>query len=262
MSARHPIPPAIIRGRVYHKPKGKPYAYGSVESAIVRARRRGYVGIDSDHRRSAQGTGHIAHQANPTRRDGWHDPSGNITDSDAFLNLTDAELSRLRYQGEPMLTLREWLILCKREGRIPCIEDKTFTGEPVEYWRSVKVMADEIGVIPVIMSLPGSRSVPGTRKLKAAHDAGLVTMWLWRPGSKVPPFVDLVKSHAGRPIYRVSDRPVGTSPSPEPRPFPRTPPRRPVRRPWLRRTRRWKRRHPRLWRRILTWRRNHPRSTR
>lgn len=258
MTDRHQIPPAIIRGRVAHKPHGKPYAYGCNPAAIRRADRLGFDGIDLDHRTNAEGHGWCFHQANPTRRDGWRDPAGIVTTSTPILAMSDADCGRLRYQDQRSMSVRDAMILCRALGLIPCFEDKTFTGESVEYWRGVKELADSLGIVPVIMSLPGSRSVPGARKLRAAHDAGLITMWLWRVGSKVPPFVDLVKSHAGRPIYKVSDTPVGTSPVSSPSPAPRTPPRRPVPRPWRRRTRRWKRRHPRLWRRIVAWRKAHP----
>jgi hypothetical protein len=246
---RHEIPQALIGSRrVYHKPHGKPYAFGCTEEAIARAGRRHFDGIDLDHRRNKQGRGQLSHQPNPTRRDGWRDSRGLIGDARPMLSLTNAECDRLHYQGHKMLSLREGLLLCKRAGLVPCIEDKTFTGEPVSYWLEVKAMADELGVVPVIMSLPGANSVPGARKLKAAHDAGLVTMWLWRPGCEIPDFVDLVKSHRHRAIYRHSSAPV--APRPTARPV------KPRIRPWSRRGRRIRRRNRPRWNRLrAAWRR-------
>jgi hypothetical protein len=220
----HKIPRQIIGGRVYHKPKGFPYAYGSTLDAVKRAVRRRKDGIDIDYRVSKDGTGWWCHQANPTKRDGWRDPEGHINDSHALIKLTDAQVSRLQYRGRRILNDEQFLRACKAAGLVPCVEDKTYRGHSVAHWREFKRLADSIGVVPIVMSLPGTASVPGTRKLKAAHDAGLVTMWLWRKGSRVPAFVDLIKSKPRKGIHRVSDRPVsGTTPAPPTTPRPEVP---------------------------------------
>lgn len=219
----HLIPRGIIGGRVYHKPDGKSYAYGCNHRAILRAKRLGCVGHDGDRRVNKEGHGYFSHNPNPTRNDAWFDPKGIINDGTPILRMSDTECDRMRFRFDgdllPLLSDRAYLEACKAAGIIPCVEDKT-AGQSVEHWREFKRLADEIGVVPVIMSLPGVGGA-GERRLRTAHEAGLVTMWLWRPGSTVPDFVDLVKSHRKRPIYRVSKRPIAGRTNP-PKP-PETP---------------------------------------
>lgn len=211
---KDPIPPAVIRGKIYHKPKGQPYAYGCNAETIrdVSRSKRDYEGIDLDLRINGQGVGFVCHQAYPTKRDAWFDPAGRINDRTPIGSLTSAECRRLRvrYQGKllPMLSARSAGILCRNatpRRLIPMFEAKGQDPRfySVEWWEAFHRQANVAHFIPVIMSLPGSRGA-GARKLKAAGEAGLVTCWLWRKGHAIPDHVDLVKSHPGKGgIYRL-----------------------------------------------------------
>lgn len=273
---RHLIPRRIIAGHVAHKPHDKPYAYGCTEAAIRRYAAHGFDGVDLDLTVNADGTPMVNHWGYPIKRDAWFDPTKSISPETRISDLTDEQCDLLRYKDEdgvlhPMLSARDAMVICKTVGIIPCFEakyDPRGLFYKIDFWKKFKTDADSIGIVPVIMSLPGSTKMrSGQRKLAAAHVAGLVTMWLWRSGHPTPPAnIDLVKSHSGRPIYLTHQSdlptpPVVIPPKPEP-PRPRKyDPKRwrelgsPVKHPFMPRTRRWKRRHPKLWRSILSFRR-------
>ena len=88
------IPRDIIKGRVYHKPKPKSYAYGCNPAAIKRAAKK-YDGIDLDIRINKDGNAWCCHQSNPTRRDAWVDRKGIVNDSTPITRMTDADCARM-----------------------------------------------------------------------------------------------------------------------------------------------------------------------
>jgi len=207
-------------GRIYHKPKGTPYAHGcNRESIRDAARKPGVIGIDLDINPNEQGTPFVHHQPYPTKRDAWFDPKGHINDSHHCRTLTDAQMKRLRvkYQGanRPILTAKSAAIFCldvKGGPLIPCFEAK---GQDRRYndpdwWFEEFVKGWSSKLQPVIMTLPGTGGgAAGLRKLHAAHEVGLPTMWLWRGETAVTKSaewryaVNLVKSRPGRGIYAV-----------------------------------------------------------
>ena len=230
--ADHLIPRGLIGApghAVGHKPKGKPYAFGCNPAAIRRAADAGKVGIDLDLTVNKQGKGYCNHWSPLFTKDKWRDPLGKIPKSRTIGQLTNAQCDRLRYRDpvskrdEVFMSAKYAAKKCRDAGVIPCYEAKGSKQlRSVDWWRRFKADMDEVGVVPVVMALPGRRTA-----LKAAHDAGLVTVWLWRDtpsGRKIPAWVDLVKSHR-RDIYRKSDRAEGpaftVTPGPTP---PRTPP--------------------------------------
>lgn len=202
-------------GHVFHKAKGQPYAFGCNGEAIRDVgRHTRAVGIDLDINPNKDLVPMVHHQRNPTRRDAWYDPKGQIGDHDPCTTLTTAQMKRMRvkYQGRPrpLLSARQAGAQCAKVDLIACFEAK-FTypcyHDPDWWWdRFVKGWAKP----PVIMTLPGTNSgKTGLFKLAAAHEAGLPTMWLWRGDQPIThtkgfaQHVDLVKSRPGHGIYRV-----------------------------------------------------------
>lgn len=212
MPDRDLIPEGIIGHHVAHKPVGKPYAMGCTEDAIRRAAGH-FAGIDLDTTINADQTAVGNHWDLYLDRDRWRDTAGILTPGHrhSIRHATDADCARMRYNGQPMLTSVQQAVICREVNEVPCFEAKFDTGRDlvysVDWWAKFLADIHAVGVVPIVMALPSGGK--GVKKLRAAHDAGAVTMWLWRAGSSAPPFVDLVKSHRGRPIYRVSDTPVG-----------------------------------------------------
>jgi hypothetical protein len=209
-------------GRVSHKPKGQPYAFGCNRESMRDAARlqdRGVVGIDLDIHPNAQQTPFVHHQKNPTKRDAWFDPNGAIGDHDSCTELRDSQMRRLRvkYQGKnrPILTAHQAAVFAlgvKGGPLIPCFEAKLIHPEyfDPQWWFDEFVKGWDSRLQPTIMALPGTQGgKTGLRKLAAAHEVGLPTVWLWRgntPITRTKGFkdaVDLVKSRPGRGIYRV-----------------------------------------------------------
>lgn len=217
----HKIPKEIVGipgWQIYHKPKPKSYAYGSVPSAMRRAKRVRRKGMDWDRRVSKDGHGVWCHQPNPTKGDAWVDPRGVIDDRHEVTELRREQLVRLEFKGEHMMDDWQALRMFKALGLVPMVETKPYKLTK-DHWLEFKRKCDALGVVPVIASLPSLAE----EKLRPAHEAGLVTLLLWRTGAKVPDFVDLVKSHNGRRIYRVSKRPIAQSIHPKPKPKPKPP---------------------------------------
>jgi len=206
-------------GVVFHKPKGDPYAKwcnrGAIRHVAPMPRR---AGIDLDFNPNRSRTPRVHHQLRPTRRDAWYDPRGRITDSDYSRDLTDAEMNRLRVRAFghrwANLTAKQAAEECDRapgDSLIPMFEAK-FTSplylDP-QWWFDQFVDGWAPGLQPVIATLPGTNGGrTGLRKLAAAHEVGLPTVWLWRGASPITrtkgfrDAVDLVKSRPGRGIYR------------------------------------------------------------
>ena len=211
-----PVPKALVGGHVYHIPKhkGVPYAHGcNRESIRDAARARGIDGIDLDINPNKQLTPYVHHQLYPTKKDAWFDPKGHIKDQHSSRQLSDAQMSRLRvrYQGQarPILNARQAAIFCRDVDHgplIPCFEAKN--AHPCyfdpKWWHREFVRGIPANCHVVIMTLPGTKNI-GLKKLAAAHEAGLPTMWLWRgtPPKGFEKYVDLVKSRPGHGIYRV-----------------------------------------------------------
>lgn len=204
-------------GFVFHKERHASYASGCNGEAIRDAGRNPrLIGIDLDINPNSQGTPFCHHQLHPTKRDAWFDPQHQITDADSCRHLTDAQMRRLRvrFQGanRPILTAHKAARICDNHGLLPCFEAKFASPlylEP-DWWYEQFVKGWKPRLQPVIMTLPGTNGGrTGLRKLAAAHEVGLPTMWLWRgntPITRTKGFkdaVDLVKSRPGHGIYQV-----------------------------------------------------------
>jgi len=208
-----PIPLRIVKGHVYHKPHGIPYAHGC-NPKLIRDLTEYWDGVDLDLRINKQKRGQCCHQECPTKKDAWFDPKHKINDRHKVQTLTNAECDRLRvkYKGSNRLLMSDVkaMQVCKNQGKIPCFEAKSDSGRNLfydpEWWDGFRNRSIKVGIIPVVMSLPGSSKYnPGIKKLAAAHEAGLVTMLLWRGAypDSWNKHLDLVKSRPKHPIYRV-----------------------------------------------------------
>lgn len=193
--------------RVYHKPHGRPYAYGSTRNALNRAKRSGKNGVDIDVTANAATRPVWNHWRFPLRQDAWRDPKGQIPHNKPIDHMTDAEIRRVTSRFGEMLFVRTAMGECNKRGLTPCLEmknDPRHLFYTVEWYEYLKVVADEVGSNPIIMSLPGQNHA-GAKKLEAAHAAGFRTMWLWR-GPYDPAydrFLTYVKSRPGHGIYKV-----------------------------------------------------------
>lgn len=215
--------PANQPHRVAHKPRRLnghkvPYAYGCNPAAITRAKQHDYDAIDLDLRVLASRTpGKIPaalaicdHWPYPLKQDAWFDPAGKLSPDRPIHKINYDEAMRLRYRDgktlQPMMTARWAMVLCKRVHIQPCFEAKSDPRgvfyDP-EWWADFKAMGHSVHVEPIIMSLPGGGT--GIKKLAAAHEAGLTTMWLWRGAypASYNRHIDFVKSRPGHGIYRV-----------------------------------------------------------
>ncbi len=189
---------------VYHKPKGARYAFGSTITAIHRAKASGHDSIDLDMTLDKQGNRWVNHWRLLQIKDSWRIAGARVSRKLGIDELSTAAVRRMRSPWGRILSAYDAMVECRKVGIIPCFEvkpDRRGRVYDVKWWRAFRRFCDKHGFDPVIMSLPmGSH---GRRCLQAAHDAGFRTMWLWRPGSVNPPFVDYVKSRPGRGIYAV-----------------------------------------------------------
>ncbi len=201
-------------GRIFHKKRGESYASGANRKRIREvAKMRGVVGIDLDINPNAEGTPWVHHQLHPTKRDAWFDPKGKIHDGVSCRDLDDTQMGRLRvrYHGRwAMLNARQAAEECARakgDSLIPMFEAKFLHKcyEDPQWWYDQFVEGWPLDLRFVIATLPGTQGGrAGLRKLAAAHEVGLPTMWLWRgePPAGYRNHVDLVKSRPRRGIYR------------------------------------------------------------
>lgn len=141
-------------------------------------------------------------------------------------------------------------------------------------WARVKAEADRTGAKVAVMSIQawaprlkrgraaaldnwerGSKA-----RLRTVRDAGLPTVLLWRRAVSSD-WWDIVSAVKSAP--RAIRFPAGITRIGAGGRVPKArKPRRPIRFPWRPRSRRWRRQHPALWRRIVRWRRSHPRRKR
>lgn len=216
----NPIPTVLLGAaghRIAHKRKGLPYAFGSNREFVRdKARIPKIIGVDIDITISADDNPWWNHWELFIKRDAWFDPRHVLRDGARIRSTPDSVLRRVRvrYQGarRPMLTALQagrYVHNVKGGPLIPCFEMKGM--HPLmfspEWYAEHFLPMQDLGFKPVIMSLPGVKTKQGRvglRKLAAAHEVGLPTMWLWRgqPPTGFAKHVDLVKSRPGRGIYR------------------------------------------------------------
>lgn len=184
-----------IRG--YHKPHGKPYAYGSTLPRLQAVARDGFDLVDLDLTLDRDGNGYVNHSAQPMLKDAWRDPirkSKRMDHRKGIRSMTPAQARRLVSPWGHIMSMGWAIKVCARLGMFPMVEAKGKDPRffSVAWWRRFK--ARQQGRPFAVAALPGSGRA-GVRKLKAAHAAGIPTVWLYRGPvpAEVLEFVTFVK---------------------------------------------------------------------